>query len=84
MRDDTLELLAPHARRKLRAFMVAPDPGNHSTTDVYDALWDLIYSDRPAVSYETARAVEAELKESTRTVGDVLAGYRPEALCQPR
>jgi hypothetical protein len=79
MSDDAHELLEPHARRKLRTFMRAPDPGNHSDSKVWDAFYAVLYG-RDVVTHDTALAVEAELKDSERTIGDVLAGWKPAAL----
>jgi len=75
------ELLAPHAKRKIRAFLNAPDPGNDRDANVFNAFWSLIYGDR-TVDHATAVAVEHELLECDRRVGEVLWGWRPEALKQ--
>lgn len=75
------ELLAPHAKRKIRAFLNAPDPGNHRDSNVFDAFWSLIYGDR-TVDHAIALAVERELAKCDRRVGDVLAGWRPLSLAQ--
>lgn len=81
MTSEQRQLLEPHAKRKVRAFMVEPDRGNHRDTKVFDAFMALIYGDR-TVTHATALAVDAELMSCTRTVRDVLEGWRPEALAK--
>lgn len=78
-RRNERELFEPHAKRKLRAFLIEPDRGNHNDTRTFDAFWALIYG-YVVVDHATARAVELECMASTVTVGDVLAGWRPAAL----
>lgn len=79
------EILEPHRKRKLSAFLVAPDPGNHSDSKVFDAFWDLIFDGHPNVEHEIACAVDeelaySELVKTELTVGSVLDGWRPSAL----
>lgn len=75
------QLLEPHAKRKIRAFIVAPDPGNHRDSNVFDAFWSLIYGgEAAAVDHSTAVAVEKELLTTNKRVGDLLDGWRPTAL----
>lgn len=77
---DPREALELHRKRKLSAFMRAPDPGNSSDTKIWDAFWTLVYDGSPSVDYETADAVVRELSKSDRTVGDVIDGFRPSVL----
>lgn len=69
------EILWPHRMRTLRAFLrkredSAPEVG---------ALWAVLYG-YTVVDHATALAVAVECSESERTVGDVLEGWRPDAL----
>lgn len=79
-RDELREALRPHARRPIRAFWRAPDPGNHQDTRVFDAFIELVYDGTPNVNHAQVRALNAELAQSTRTVGELLGGWRPTAL----
>lgn len=75
------ELLAPHAKRKIRAFVVAPDVDNFTDSKLYDAFWSLIYGgSKAAVDHQTALDVEHELMTCDKRIADVLAGWRPESL----
>jgi hypothetical protein len=68
------ELLAPHAKRKVRHFI---DDGDAP----FEAFWSLIYGGVAiAVDYTTAVAVERELERTDKRVSDVLNGWRPAAL----
>ena len=73
---DYQALLSPHSHRKLR-ILVQSAPGQGG---IVDALWDFLYRDAANVSHQTAVQVAKELEGSDMTVGDVLAGWKPEAL----
>lgn len=73
-------VLEPHAHRTIRGFLRAAEEDD---PEVW-AFWNLIYGGPDvAVDHATAIAVERELAESLHTVGDVLKGWRPEALKVP-
>lgn len=72
-----LELLRPHAKRPIRAFL-----RDNSPSPAEDAFWSLVYG-RTVVNHATAVAVERELSSSSRTVGELVEGWRPEALKVP-
>lgn len=65
-------LLEPYAHRRVRR--VLDDDG-----ELAAPLWSLIYGNA-GVDHATAIAVDAELSLTDRTIGDVLAGWRPTAL----
>lgn len=68
------ETLLPHAKRPIRAFLRRP------TEAAEGALWDLVYDRAPRVTFGVAKAVAEELEHSPHTVGDLLSGWRPDAL----
>lgn len=71
-------LLAAHAKRKIARFIAEPDRDSRNPKP-HDAFWALLYG-KTVVDHATAVAVERELLSTTRTVGDVLEGWRPRAL----
>jgi hypothetical protein len=74
-RKNEHEVLAPHRKKALRTLL-----GKfRDNTPEAGALWAVLYGYR-VVDHETAKAVEAECSRSERTVGDVLDGWKPEAL----
>ena len=69
-----LERLSPHAGRPIRAFL------RDDYSEAHTAFWDMIYSRNRRVTHNTAVRAAAELANSPRTVGEVLNGWRPQAL----
>lgn len=71
------EALEAHRRRTVRAFLRQAEEDD---PEVWE-FWNLIYGPNIGVPHATAQRVEAELgNEATHTVGDVIDGWRPEAL----
>lgn len=48
--------------------------------DIQEALWDVIYDEHRAITYETATKIHAELAVSNVTVQQVIDGWLPAAL----
>jgi hypothetical protein len=70
------DLLAPHAKRTIHAFLVNTVT---RTIEAESAFWALIYGGT-VVDHSTAVAVAHELENSTRKVSEVIAGWKPKAL----
>lgn len=68
------ELLEPHAHRTIRAFLTGR--GTDRLTE--EAFWSLIFTE--PVDHAVAVACARELVTSPVTIGDLLRGWKPEAL----
>ena len=68
------EILLPHSKRTIRAFLRNCDAVEES------ALWSFVYRDHMGVLHDVAHQVSTEMETTTKTVGDLLGGWLPEAL----
>lgn len=76
-RTVTREQLESIAHRKIGSYL-----HNKPDAAVEAALWDEVYAGYSPVSHEVATAVAAELEASTRTIQELLNGWKPAALKQ--
>lgn len=71
--DAIREALTPHRTRTIRAFL------RRCGEEEEAAFWAAVYGET-VVTNGTATAVAAELEASDHTIGELLDGWKPEAL----
>jgi len=74
------EILAPIAKRRVSKLLEGTDDGSQEREDIFGAFWELVYAGIKEVTWNMAMEAALELERSSKTVQDVIDGWKPKAL----
>lgn len=74
------EILAPIAKRRVSKFLEGTDHGSQEREEIFWAFWEIVYDGIKQVTWSMAMSAALELEHSSKTVQDVIDGWKPKAL----